>query len=89
LTGAFHVPGSTFQVPRSRFHVPGSTFQVGDRVRWTLNEETEGTIQEGFFSAGAEGSPKVNYQVRKDVGLFFTTQQECLVTLEENLDEEG
>jgi hypothetical protein len=71
------------------FHVPGSTFQVGDRVRWTLNEETEGTIQEGFFSAGAEGSPKVNYQVRKDVGLFFTTQQECLVTLEENLDEEG
>lgn len=63
-------------------------FQVGDRVRWTLNEETEGTIQEGFFSAGAEGSPKVNYQVRKDDGLFFTTQQECLVKLEENLDEE-
>ena len=41
-----------------------------------------------FFSAGAEGSPKVNYQVRKDDGLFFTTQQECLVKLEENLDEE-
>ena len=63
-------------------------FKVGDRVRWTLNEETEGTIHEGFFSAGAEDSPKVSYQVRKDDGLFFTTQQECLVKLEENLDEE-
>ena len=58
-------------------------------MRWPLNEETEGTIQEGYFSAGAEGSPKVNYQVRKDEGLFFTTQQEWLVTLEENLNEEG
>ena len=58
--------------------------KVGDRVRWTLNETTEGTVQEGFLSVESEGSPKVTYQVQKDDGLFFITQQECLVKLEED-----
>ena len=57
-------------------------FNVGDRVRWTLNEATEGTVQEGFLTGKSEGSSKVTYQVQKDDGLCFTTQQECLVKLD-------
>jgi hypothetical protein len=45
-------------------------FEVGDRVKWTLNETTEGTVQDGFLSGKSEGSPQVNYRVQKDDGLF-------------------
>jgi hypothetical protein len=59
-------------------------FKIGDRVRWTLNEATEGTVQDGFLSGEMGDSPRVNYQVQKDDGLFFITQQECLERLEED-----
>ncbi|MDP6797666.1 MAG: hypothetical protein QGG33_07560 [Candidatus Krumholzibacteria bacterium] len=57
-------------------------FKVGDRVKWTLNEATEGTVQEGFLSGEPRDSSKVTYQVQKDDGICFTTQQECLVKLD-------